>query len=144
MIVTTELGTYARATFSVNAVRVTARNVREISEWVGGSYVWPKKGAPYVTLPVRGNGRAYIGDWVTRLIGDGETSNFRVYNNQTFETNFRQIMDDAEKYAKVHELLMKIRTAQDVTTYYGETSEGVVLLVEQTAHEICNLFQRPA
>jgi hypothetical protein len=119
--------------------------MREISEWVGGDYVWPEKGAPYVHVSCgakKENCRAYIGDWVTSLVGN-EKPNFRVYKQHTFLQTFRKILSEAEKFAKVHELLMKIRSAQDVATYYGETTEDVVLLVEKTAHEICGLFQQP-
>ena len=142
MIVTAELDTFERKSFQVKAIRVAATNMREVSEWVGGDYVWPEKGkgAPYVRLRCgKDNGRAYIGDWVTSLVGD-EKPNFRIYKQHTFLQTFRQILSEAEKYAKVHDLLMKIRNAQDVSTYYGETSEGVLLLVEKTAHEICGII----
>jgi len=63
--------------------------------------------------------------------------NFRVYSNHTFLQAFQKIMGETEKYARVHELLMAIRTAQDTATYHSESSEGVMLLIEQTAREIC-------
>jgi len=63
--------------------------------------------------------------------------NFRVYSNHTFLQAFQKIMGETEKYARVHELLMQIRNTQDAATYHGESSEGVMLLIEQTAREIC-------
>jgi len=144
MIVTSE---WERKTFRVKAVRITEGNIREIAEWTRGEHTKPERGGSFVRVPCgakKENCKAYVGDWVTSLItyNDGtepEEPNFRVYKQHTFLQAFRQIMSEAEKYAKVHELLMKIRGAQDVATYYGETSEDVLLLIDQTAREICEL-----
>lgn len=48
-------------------------------------------------------------------------------------------MTESEKYAKIHELLLNLVRAQDVATYYGESSDGVLLLVEKTARKICEM-----
>lgn len=146
MIVITELDTFERKTFKVKAVRITVGNIREVAEWTGGDYEWPQNRSQFVRIPCgpkRDNCRAYVGDWVTSLdYSSGESPaepNFRVYKDHTFLEAFREIMGEAEKYARVHELLLKIRNAQDVATYYGEASDEVLLLVDKTAREICNI-----
>jgi hypothetical protein len=147
MIVTSDLDSFERKTFKVKAVRITAGNIREIAEWTDGDYEWPENGAQFVRIPCgskKDNCRAYSGDWVTCLIhyNDSEPPeepNFRVYKEHTFLQAFLKIMGEAEKYARVHELLMKIRSAQDKATYYGDTSDEVLLLVDKTAHEICKI-----
>lgn len=138
MIVTAELQTFERKTFRVQAIRVMRSNLREIAQWTGGEYKVPERGAPYVIIPAgekKENQRAYIGDWVTSLIGDGK--NFRTYKQATFLQIFNHIMNEAEKFAKVHEMLLKLALAQDAATYHGDTSGEMVLLVEKTAREIC-------
>lgn len=145
MIVTTEVGTFERKTFRVRAMCVTNSNMQQIAEWVRGE-CFNNKGRPFILISCgskRENRKAFVGDWVTNLIhyNDGvtpEEPNYRVYNNHTFLQAFQQIMDEAEKYAKVHELLMQIRKAQDTATYHGESSEGVMLLIDQATREICS------
>lgn len=141
MIVTTELQAFERRTFRVKAVQVTKRNMREIAEWTGGSYTFPEHGAPFITIPCgekRENLKAYTGSWVTSLIGDER--NFRVYQNHTFLQAFQEIMNEANKYARVHELLLNVARAQDSATYHNDSSGDVILLVEKTAREICSFI----
>jgi hypothetical protein len=147
MIVTTEVGTYERKTFRVRALCVTNSNMQQIAEWVEGEVVNAEKRRPFIRVSCgskKENRMAFVGDWITNLVhyNDGETPeepNYRVYNNHTFLQAFQRIMAEEEKYAKVHELLMKVRTAQDTATYHGESSEGVLLLIEQVAREICSI-----
>ena len=147
MIVTAMLDTYERKSFQVKAVRVTAENIREIAEWTRGELKdigLPTTNAATVGVPVgEVNGRvkrewAHIGDWVTSLVGDEK--DFRVYKQSTFLHCFTQIMGETEKFSKVHELLLKLALAQDSATYHGDSSGEMVLLVEKTAREICNII----
>lgn len=45
-----------------------------------------------------------------------------------------------KKYVTVHEILMRISRAQDVATYYGDSSGEVILLVQKSTDQILNLF----
>lgn len=143
MIITAELQTYERKSFQVKAIRVTSENISEIAKWTGGDLTdtdLPATNAAIVHVPtVQVNGReqkekAHIGDWVTCL---ADSPNFRVYRNKTFLQAFQEAMTQTEKYAWVHEKLLRIARVQDDVTFHGETSEGVMLLVEMTAREIC-------
>lgn len=138
MIVT---ATFERCTFRVKAARVTSKNLADIAEWCGGRVVQNVGGRIHVQVPTglrqESIAHAYIGNWVTRL---EETESFRVYKEQSFLGAFREIVSDTEKYAKVHELLMKVAMAQDAATYHGDSSGDVVLLIEKTAREICSII----
>lgn len=135
--------TYERKTFRVEAVRVTSENLEEIAEWCGGRVIPERIGysRTFVQIPIGHNGlnviHAFVGNWVTCLV---KTKSFRVYKEKSFLEAFRGIMSETEKYAKVHELLMRIRHAQDVATYHGDTSEDVLLLVDRAAHQICEMM----
>lgn len=140
MIVNGALDTFERKTFRVKAIRVTAKNMREIADWTGGEIIDKPNRANYVMFlcgAKREPRTAYAGDWVTSLMGD--EGNFRVYNNHTFLQAFQKIVNEAEKYAKVHELLLKVARAQDSATFFGDASGDVVLLIEKTARDICNI-----
>lgn len=127
--------TYERCSYQVKAVRVTSTNLDEIAKWCGGRVVNYKV---LVSTGPKGDIVAYasIGNWITLL----EKSNtFRVYKEKSFLETFRQVVVDADKFAAIHEKLLKIARAQDVATYYGETSDEILLLVEKIAHEICGM-----
>lgn len=143
MIVTSD---WARKTFRVKAIRVTAENAAELAEWCGGELHdadLPTTNAISISVPtghVAGRTRktrARIGDWITRL---SEGNNFRVYPNRSFLLAFQEIISETERYNKIHGLLTKIRYAQDAATYHGKTSEDVMLLIDQTAREICGMM----
>lgn len=135
---------FERCTFRVEAVRVTTTNLAEIAEWCGGRVVETRGYEPgrcHVQVPAGPDGkaiaRAHVGNWVTCL---DRMRSFRVYKEKSFLEAFRGIMSDTEKYAKVHEMLMKIRNAQDTATYWGQGSEGVLILVDQTAKKLCEMM----
>lgn len=136
--------TYERMTFRVEAVRVTTNNMEEVAEWCGGRVVdidTSGFGRKHVQVPTGKDGmsiaHANIGNWVTCLV---KGNSFRVYKEKSFLEAFRGIMSETERYAKIHELLMKIRTAQDSATYHGDGSADVVLLIDKVAHEICRMM----
>lgn len=126
---------YERCSYQVKAVRVTSDNMDDIARWCGGRVVgWN------VQVPTGQNGDkiafASIGNWITHL----EKNNaFRVYKERSFLETFRKVVSEAEKYAAIHEKLMRIARAQADVTYYSDTTDGVLLLVETTAHEICGM-----
>jgi hypothetical protein len=137
---------WARKTFRVKAIRITAENMAELAEWCGGEIRdsdLPATNAASIGVPTgHVGGRtqrtwAYVGDWITRL---SDANNFRVYKNRSFLLAFQEIMSESEKYAKIHEMLMQIRNAQDSATYWEQSSEGVLLLVDQTAQKICEMM----
>lgn len=101
-----ELRSFCRKTFSVQAVRITASNIRQLAEWCGGEYKTPENAAPYIVVP-RGHAgntvRGYIGDWVTRL---SSANNYHVYKDHVFKEAFKEVPGDVEKISKVaHEIL---------------------------------------
>ncbi len=135
---------FERHTFRVEAVRVTTNNLEDIAEWCGGRVVDTPgyaEGRKHVQVPTGPTGmgiaRAHLGNWVTCLV---KAKSFRVYKEKSFLEAFRSIMTETEKYAKVHEMLMRIRNAQDTATYWEQGSDGVMLLVEQTARELCEMM----
>jgi hypothetical protein len=138
---------WVRKSFRVKAVQVTRENYLEIADWTGGEVVWKTRGASYVKIDCgskKESRTAFAGDWVTCLItyNDGEAPeepNFRVYNNSTFLQAFKQIMSEADKFAKIHNKLMMLIRAQDSATYHGESSAGMIELVDKTARELCEM-----
>lgn len=132
--------TFERHTFRVQAVRVTSKNLDEIAEWCGGRVVRDGGGKLNIQVPLDIQrtriDRAFIGYWVTRL---EDSNSFRVYREQSFLGAFRKVMDEAEKFAEIHEKLLKLVLAQDSATYHQDSSGEMILLVEKTAHEICKM-----
>lgn len=131
---------FERATFRVEAVRVTTQNMVLVAEWCGGRIV-QNDGRKHIQVPsgLRNEhiAHAYIGTWVSCLAG---TTSFRVYKEKSFTEAFRPIMSRDEKFAKVHEILLRLRLAQDRATYHGDSSGDVILLIEKMTHEICEMI----
>jgi len=103
--------TYRRKTFTVQAIQVTAENMKGLAEWCGGNTIvyFPdvyhqsgdyRSGQSCVEVVIgRVNGRpkkvrAYSGDWITKLVG---TENFRVYRDKTFLEAFEEVRSEFEK-----------------------------------------------
>lgn len=102
---------YRRKTFDVEAIQVTHENMQGIAEWCGGrvTVYWPdihrqsgdyRSGQTCVEIvigSVNGReqlGRAYPGDWVTRLV---DTANFRVYREKSFNEAFHEVLTEYQK-----------------------------------------------
>jgi hypothetical protein len=135
---------FERYTFRVEAVRVTTANLEEIAEWCGGRVVETPGYAPgrkHIQVPTgptgKGLDRAHLGNWVTCLV---KARSFRVYKEKSFLEAFHSIMSDTEKYAKVHQMLTQISTAQDKATYYQDSHAGVMLLVDDIARRLCEMM----
>lgn len=134
--------TYERKTFRVEAVRVTSTNMDEVAEWCGGRLVDSSNyGRKHVMVPTGKNSEslapAFVGNWITCL---DKGRSFRVYKERSFLEAFRGILSETERFAKVHEMLLKLALAQDRATYHGDSSGEMILLVEKTAREICEMM----
>ena len=143
MIIT---ATFERRTFKVQAIRVTAENIRELAEWCGGVLIdghLPATNAAYIRVPVSNiTGReqtvqAHAGDWITRLT---DANNFRVYKNRSFLQAFREIADEAQRYAEVHAVIVSAMHKQDAATYHAESSKGMDLVADKATRDILELF----
>jgi hypothetical protein len=100
---------YVRRPFPVEAVEVTADNMREVANWCGGrvrtdrQHWSSRSGEKYVQVhvPRALNDRqtmAYVGDWV--LYSGNGPNGFKVYNPKAFETSF---VKEAERMVEVVE-----------------------------------------
>lgn len=143
MIVT---ATYQRRTFRVQAIRVTAENIMELTGWCGGVLIdghLPATNAWYIRVPVSNiTGRqqtqeAHVGDWITRLT---DANNFRVYKNKSFLQAFQEIRDDAQRYAEVHSIIVNAMRKQDAATYHGESSRGMDEVADKATRNVLGLF----
>ena len=132
--------TFERCTFRVQAARATSKNLDEIAEWCGGRIVSGDFGRTHVMVPTgldrQSLAPAFVGNWVTCL---EKGKSFRVYKERNFHEAFRPVMSPEEKYARVHEHLLRVARAQDRATFHGEPSDEVLLLIEKTAHELCKI-----
>lgn len=129
--------TYERRTFRVQAIQVTKENLEELAAWTGGEISnTPNK---FIVIPVhrRNTTRAYVGDWITRL---GAGSNFRVYACSVFLEGFRQVHDEQQKYAEIHQIIVNAMRKQDVATYHGESSKGMDIVADKATRNILGLF----
>lgn len=115
---------YRRKTFTVQAIQVTADNMKGLAEWCGGEVIvyWPdisrqsgdyRAGQTCVEVVIGSvNGRvqkarAYPGDWITKL---QNTENFRVYQNKTFLEAFEEVRSEIEKREAVMALMERALT----------------------------------
>lgn len=111
--------TYRRKTFTVQAIQVTADNMKGLAEWCGGNVIvyFPdisrqsgdyRAGQTCVEVVIgRVNGReqkarAYPGDWITKL---HDVDDFRVYRDKTFLQAFEEVRSEIEKRVAVMDLL---------------------------------------
>lgn len=90
---------YARKTFEIDAVQVTADNIAEVAKWVDGDVRTDNKNAQYVKVRVHlprsdRQTRAYVGDWVL-YSGTG----YRVYTPKAFAHNFIKVTSEEKKSA---------------------------------------------
>lgn len=86
-------GTYIRAPFTVNAIRVTADNIEEVTVWCGGDLRTEQGDKKYIKIrasrPTKvDQTMAYPGDWVVR-----GSNGFKVFNSRSFWKVFRDKTD---------------------------------------------------
>jgi hypothetical protein len=138
--------TFERRTFKVQAIRVTAENIMELTGWCGGELIdghLPATNAMYIRVPVsnitgrRQTAEARVGDWITRLT---DANNFRVYKNKSFLQAFQEIADESQKYAEVHQIIVNAMHKQDTATYNGESSRGMDAVADRATRAILGLF----
>lgn len=132
------MGKFARKTFNVEAIQVTAENTFEIAEWCKG---FVKRSdfdgvlKTYIQVPVilskaktyRPN-QAFVGSWVVKT-----SQGFAVYTKKGFGVSFEPM--DENKFEAVLKLVKDAMSRQDVATYHGEslTMDGVD---EEITHQI--------
>lgn len=128
--------TFWRKTYSVDAVRLTLDNYKQVADYLGWEYHETADREPYIedgpSAPEAG-----IGDW---LVKGGAGEEFVIYDHddflEAFRTHSEQISED-EKYAKVYELVAKAMRKQDAATYNGDSS-GMDLVAIETTKKILN------
>lgn len=141
-----------RKSLRVEAVQVTAENLLEVAAWCGGvRRIYQKSvettsgdfrsGQECVEVVISRNeygrenkGRAYIGGWVTRVMGRS-TPTHRVYTDHAFSEAFEKIKTSPEKLKKVHEIVWEAMYNQ-----YVHDSEFDKAKVEETVLQIAELF----
>lgn len=124
--------TFWRRTYSVQAVRLTLDNYKQIADYLGWEYHEKGPDGPYIgdTHPLAPE--AGIGDWVVK--GDaGEEILTYAHDDflEQFRTHSEQISED-EKYAKVFELVTKAMRKQDAATYHGDSTGMDLVAIETT------------
>jgi hypothetical protein len=127
---------FARRSFDVIAIKITAENFDEVAEWCGGEIksIDRVKGKPdtrYIKVNVERpqyhqNVRAYNGDWIVR----GSETSFKVYRDQQFQKTFRR--SGIDNSSAVIEIVKKAMYAQDAASYRGDMfqSEALIEAVE--------------
>lgn len=129
--------TFWRKTYSVDAVRLTLENYKQIADYLGWDYHEKGPDGPYIGDTHPKAPEAAIGDWVVK----GEAGEeFLTYGHddflEQFHTHSERISED-EKYAKVFELVTKAMRMQDSATYHGDTN-GMDLVAIETTKKILN------
>lgn len=126
--------TYARKTFTVEAVQVTAENMGEVAAWCSGSIRSIDSTLPgsstYIEVRVILAGRvqkamAYDGDWVTKT-----NKSYKVYRDKSFNVAFEPV--DTNKFEHVfkivHETLAELDTHDTVDVSAMITSKLIKML----------------
>lgn len=140
--------TYRRKTFTVQAIQVTADNMKGLAEWCDGNMIvyWPdisrqsgdyRAGQTCVEVligVVNGRpqkARAYPGDWITRL---HDTNNFRVYRNKTFLEAFEEVRSEIEKRERLLGILSLMRADERMDPGRGRE------IMHEAVEDIMNTF----
>jgi len=138
--------TYQRRTFRVLAIQVRVDNIEALAKWCGGVLMdddLPATNTAYIQVPISNimgreqTTRAHIGDWLTRLV---DADNYRVYKNKSFGQAFKEVADDAQRYAEVHSIVVNVMRKQDSATYNGESSRGMDEAADKATRDILGLF----
>jgi len=127
-----ETNKFQRKTYTVEAIRVTRHNYKQIATSVKGEFVEGSPGGPYVKFL---EDVAFSGDWVVRF----EDGRYETFAHEDFVRNY-QTHDEREKkdekYAKIYGLVKAAMIKQDTATYHGESSAGMDLVAIQTTQKI--------
>lgn len=124
-----------RKSYSVEAVRLTLDNYRQVADFLGGNYYEDTKKGPYIRFGGNGAPETFIGEWVVRITDDFYTSFSHEDFMGKFQTHSEHMAED-EKYAKVFQLVQKAMLAQDSATYHGDGAGGMDLVTIETTKKI--------
>jgi hypothetical protein len=138
-----ETKTYWRNSERVEAIRLTEENIQAIAYMIGAFWDPIGNGFGRDETPVpnmfSGDSRAFVGDWVLMLPGNG-MGDCKFVSHPTFEKNYNsheQRMPADEQYAKVYLLVKSAMTKQDSATYHDRgSSDEMDLIAIQTTKQI--------
>lgn len=127
-----KLETYERLPFTIQAVEVTADNMKAVAKWCGGQIrTSGKRGIQkYIKVDVKRalNDRqtmAYIGDYVLKA-GSG----FKIYTPRAFSESFRKVVEDmlsvTNRMVAREEAEDRLEEELDTPVEPGQYSEGGV------------------
>lgn len=139
---------YVRKSFPVEAIQVTEENMKDVAEWCNGSVMRAsvqKDGEAsrprnFIRMNINGarNSRqttAFAGDWILK-----SAESFKIYTDKAFKGTFTDPYKDQDLVSIVEQKVLTAMKAQDVATYYGEGSDGPLLVASQTAKEIVQII----
>uniref|UniRef100_A0AAU7GY99 Uncharacterized protein n=1 Tax=Streptomyces phage Scarif TaxID=3158858 RepID=A0AAU7GY99_9CAUD len=148
-----------RKTEAARSVQVTEENMLEVSRWCNGAIRTYRRitGDGYGTridFQARdrhgreSTERAYSGDW---LVFYPDSHRFEVYRPKAYSATFetreerarREELESPEAHARntmVHQLVLKAMRAQDVATYYGDSSGDTDVVSREITDQIIKLF----
>lgn len=121
---------YWRKSFSIEAIRLTKDNMRQIADFLGAEYCTKTRGSSYINY---GGDEGYTGEWlikhggVFRFLGDEEFQ-------KAYMTHSEQVSEDA-KYARIFQLVASAMAKQDAATFQQDQT-GMDLLVIETVKKI--------
>ena len=107
-----KIHTYQRKTFIVEAVQVTADNLREAAQWCEGGLHIPADGPAFVKVRVHRplserQTRAFVGDWILKT-----KNSFKVYPEKAFKSSFEEVgeshLEKGGQWPTNHEEAMKV------------------------------------
>lgn len=123
--------------YRVQAVRITAENIRDIAEELGFDYSEEPNGfgpdydepVPHITTERKGWG--YIGDWVVVY----QNEDFRFFPDKEFAERFHthsERLASDEKYARVFQIVIAALRIQANASYHGDTDGMDLVAIETT------------
>lgn len=127
--------TFWRKSESVQAVRLTEHNIKDVAEDIGAEYQKIKNmfsvDREEVESIVLGKHRCFIGDWVVE-----NDHGIRFYEDKKFLGGFSthsEILDRDGKYARVFQIIMGVMQAQASATYnQDDAGEMDIVAIDAT------------
>lgn len=85
---------YMRKPLYVEAVQITAKNMRQVAEWCGGTVEQDGQAKSYIKVdvlkPVSPKlGMGYVGQWVLQT-----TQGAKIYNDRPFKDSFIEVLEE--------------------------------------------------
>lgn len=142
--------TYDRNTFTVQAIQVTSKNIRELAAYCESSVQQKRVGdilVEFFTISVRSPDRptqkidTYVGNWLT-ITPEAVCR----YTDKKFQAIFtKRPGTDREETQKrnalVLNLVKEVMLKQDSATYHGLSHDGMDKVSREYAQKIIDLFQ---